>query len=328
MFSVDFHLERLFNLTCTAADREKELPIPLKGINFTDCLVQRSIELPNYTPETIEERFQIGLLFLHRHRLANDSVQVYQSKNNPAHIRTLIGKIQGDIERLAGSQGRSMFFFPGGTPHHAICYGFAKEADGSYSFLIYNRGEGWDDPELHGNVLLVRNGKQIVRTRVQICELAKEDLQDEGLLEALIVFQHDLDATMENVYRKIKECLLDKALGLVREAPGESEWLVLTERLSLDMNESDFCRLQLIEDELMVDPAFHSLPVSGSSVESNAEAPEHYLVEPNLRRKLKLSAIKTTYEHVIGHIPESLTSMVSLKILRLRDKILFWRWTA
>ena len=328
MFSTDFHLERLFNLSCTADDRGKEPPIPLKGINFTDCLIQRSIELPNYTPETIEERCQIGILFLHRQRLANDSCQIYQCKNNPENIITLVSRIQGDIERIAGGQGRSMFFFPGGTPDHAVCYGFAKEADGSYSFLIYNRGEGWDDPELHGNVFLVRNGKQIVRTRVEIRELAKEDLQDAGLLEALIVFQNDVHATMEDVYRKIKECLLDKALGLVREAPGESEWLVLTERLSLDMNEHDFCRLQLIEDELMIDPAFHSLPVSGSSVESNAEAPEHFLVEPNFRRKLKLSAIETTYEHIMGHIPESLASMVSLKIIRLRDKILFWRWTA
>ncbi len=219
-----------------------------------------------------------------------------------------------------------MFCFPGGTVHHAICYEFVQEADGTYSFLIYNRGEGCNDPDLHGNVFLVRNGNRIARTRVQIRGLAKEDLQNEVLLEALIVFQNDVHAKMEDVYRKIKECLLDKALGLVREAPGEREWLVLTRMLSLEINRCDLCRLQEVEKELLLDPDFHQLQVSGSCTESNTQTPESFFIEPNFRRRLKLRAIQSTYNLIQEYVPQALATKVALKIESLLDKITFWKW--
>ncbi len=328
MLSVDFHLERLCNLIGSDGCAGNEPLIPQKGIYFTDCLQQRSLDAASYFPTSLEEMTQIDYLRMHRHRLVEYSHLIDQCEIDSKNIPSLVYKIQEDIERLSDIWGRSVFCFPGGTVHHAVCYEFVQEADGTYSFLIYNRGEGCNDPDLHGNVFLVRNGKQIARTRVQIRGLAKEDLQNEVLLKVLILFQHDEYATMEDVYGKIKKHLLEKASGWVREAPREREWLVLTRMLSLNMNGYDFYRLQEVEKELLFDPDFHTLQVSGSCTESNTQTPESFIIDPNFRRRLKLHAIQSTYNLIQEHVPQPLATKVALKIETLLEKIDFWKWMA
>ncbi len=328
MSSIDFHPERLLYLTCKSRSLGVDEKFPIKGLDFISCLHQRSIEAMSYCPEPFEEE-QMDALIEHRSRLLLYSRMVDAAGQGGQHFLSLIHTIQKDIEQLSNFSGRQMFCFPGGTTQHAVCYELAREIDGSYSFLIYNRGGGCNDSELHGKVLLRNSqGQAVGRTRVQIKGLAKEDLTNRLFLTSLILSQHRTDVTMKDLYKEIKEHLLINAGGWVREAPEEKLWSDLLEMSIMNQPNRDDDFLNQIEQKLLSDPDFHTVQTMAGCTESNTQTPECFIIESNLRRKLKLHAIKTTYKLILdpSPIPRWLIDRMHCKMENLNTKIDFWNY--
>lgn len=249
-------------------------------LDFYQNIFARYCDVLEYQPKE-EEKEEFEHLLKHREALLR-----YAEKLEPqsgVENEVIIQEICRDINSLS-SQRRS-FCVPGGSSDHAVCYEFCLEEDGTYTFILYNKGDHCENRKFHGDVSFLKDGREYVRSRVQIQKLTKEAIQNNSFLNALIDVYRRKDSKTEEIYGQLKQYLLIQAQGQIRKPLDEDSW----------KNCRTADALKQIEGRLQKDCDFHSAQIWETCTESNLQTPEHFIVSPQLRKKIKLHAIQRAW---------------------------------
>lgn len=293
-----FHRNRLIALACKGL-KSRHVGIVLhpgigkfeEGLSSTENLGARYQAALAYEA-TPGERQEIQMLQLHRKIMLAYSKLITRVYYKEMDEDSFVQVIQDHLDALRDADsnavifnepGRCMFCMPGGTGSHLVTYEFAKESDGTYSFLVYNKGEGLEYSPFHGDAKLLKRGVIAQRTRVQIKGLGFEALKNPDFLKSLVKKSCDERAQTRELYNLIRQHLIENNHGTVR-IPDDEKKLRAPLRSDIERKR--------INGVLLKDPDYHRIQTWGSCSESNVQTPERFIISPILRKKIKLLEIQ------------------------------------
>ncbi|MBA3720860.1 MAG: hypothetical protein H0W88_00490 [Parachlamydiaceae bacterium] len=160
---------------------------------------------------------RLNLLEIHNHffkakTLPKDSDE-YSMKVSEinALIKFEINNLENNINSnriMVLEDGSKFFGFPGGWPGHHISYGIKKNVDGSYEFLMFNRGEQSSNPQLnrqfHGSTTFEDKNKTFRKSTV-VLKIPFDTFSKTNLIEKLT--KHNLSGTADEVYQTLRDVL-------------------------------------------------------------------------------------------------------------------------
>lgn len=267
-----------------------------------------------------QEKKEIATLVAHR-RIYNELADVMTwgtASSDNAHKE--IVEMQSRCDALAEpdspkvvhvQNSYSSFSFPAGSRSHTISLECQRDAKGQYFFVIHNRGEAANDPELHGKTVFYWPEGTYARTSVKIA-VSLEQIKNSEFLSDLMKAKDA--STMDPCYSAIKKHLLqpngtnivvseDEISFKAKQAP----YFELLDQID-DLEKSEpsspaLPKLKEIEKRMapelralaeriiQTDPGFHTIQNFGSCIESNLTGPEKAMASPQIRRELKLASI-------------------------------------
>ncbi|MBA3722634.1 MAG: hypothetical protein H0W88_09565 [Parachlamydiaceae bacterium] len=210
-------------------------------------------------------------------KMIQDSINALDDPNSPAVVKL--------------ENGTTSFVIPGGWTGHYISYEIRKNKDGTYEFIIHNRGDQSNDERFHGKVTFVHGNKTYARTRVPI-RVSKKVLENSKFLDFIINAQRSDTHTGKQVYDKFYEHLIrGNEEILVSENEKHIKSLIeLSKNESLPTEQKEKIKT-LIFQLIKTDPNFHSRQLYGTCTESNATTPEKDMASKGIQRLLKLYTI-------------------------------------
>lgn len=220
----------------------------------------------------------------------------------------LLSAIQDNIDLLIApevsdkitvlSDGTRSFALPGAIRHkgetgHSITYEFQakknKAGEFEFFFVINNRGDKCDDPDIHGDLKYEYKGRTFSRTTVPIRVKSIETIKDKEFLKKLIEYQTGFEAP----YNQARDELYAVFKGLITSGNGEivkSEQEALLENL-LEDNKHPFADQKILHEQILSlieqDPTWNSRQLYGTCVESNYTATEKKMASKKILQTLK-----------------------------------------
>lgn len=293
----------------------------------THTLTAQSMEhsLPGLT--TQEERR--GLERIHRHNmqfLTIENMFPPQEKgfsNNEAgraQKKTIEDYILKNIDELDKENpspdlvviledGSRFFAIPGGWDYHYVNYGFKKNTDGSYEFIMFNRGNQPSDvnltERLHGSIAKKIGKKKYMRGRVQIKVPNIDLLKNRDLISLLVegraTVYKKYEVSAGQVYRKICDTLLGPGKGKVIVSKQEKMVDMLIQYMNRNPELDHSETVLLINALIKSDPNFSSTQTYGTCGVSNSTG-----IYEMLAPKKTIKAIKKyTIEEIRNAIVEN-----------------------
>lgn len=206
----------------------------------------------------------------------------------------------------------SSFSFPGGYEEHVVSFECQHDANGQYFFVIHNRGEAVDDPEIHGRAMITRPEQIYAKTSVKIA-VSLQQLKNPEFLGDLMKAMNQ--PTMAPCYAAIKKHLLQgngsNIIVSQEEIAYLAKWTSYQELLQkIEKSEpANFAlqeaakailtELEALADRLIQqDPAYHTVQILGTCSESSLTGPEKAMASAQTRRKIKLFTIDQLANHV------------------------------
>ncbi|MBA3722631.1 MAG: hypothetical protein H0W88_09550 [Parachlamydiaceae bacterium] len=250
-----------------------------------------------------------GLLRVYKHRenfatyrnmFPDDGTPFTNDKDGKDQIKKIIDRVSNNINQLDKplspdvvtlENGTTTFVIPGGWRGHYISFEFRKNQDGTFEFVIHNRGENSDNKKFHGDLTFSHDGKRYARTRIPI-RVTKEVLQNPEFLTFLIEHANTsaIDSTGASVYDKIHEYLIEKGQGKILISDQEKLATSLHKFFnanSVKMDPSLIKKREILYQILKSDPNFHSYQLFGTCGESNMTSVEDEMAPKNVHRALK-----------------------------------------
>ncbi|MBA3720796.1 MAG: hypothetical protein H0W88_00155 [Parachlamydiaceae bacterium] len=219
--------------------------------------------------------------------------------------------------------GTTTFVMPGGWDQHYISYEIRKNPDGTYEFIIHNRGSGSSDENFHGDLNIENNGKTYARTRVPV-RITKKDLTNTLFLNFLIksttstcTTTNELN-TRQEVYSRLKTYLDPRKNVIISEEEKlaqKLEYIIKDE--SNNFTPDQIADLKKLQFQLIkLDPNFHSKQLFGTCTESNQTTPEKEMAPKWVHRSLKLHTITGLTNEIFTEYLSDYTKDLKTKDLR------------
>ncbi|MBA3720859.1 MAG: hypothetical protein H0W88_00485 [Parachlamydiaceae bacterium] len=194
---------------------------------------------PLFGMKTPEEQRGLKRLLQHRLNILEFQKLYYdclQNKDNPETLKQknllVVNKIFSEVNNLKLNtqsenillleDGSSMLTMPGGWGGHFISYGIKKNVDGSFEFLVFNRGQKSSKEDVngyfHGSVTFNDKGKTVSKSTVSI-KVPFIALLDTGFLNTLVTSFHHGDRN--SIYSALNKFLLHDYDGNARRTDME-----------------------------------------------------------------------------------------------------------
>ncbi|MBA3722633.1 MAG: hypothetical protein H0W88_09560 [Parachlamydiaceae bacterium] len=184
--------------------------------------------------------------------------------------------------------GATCFVIPGGWKEHYISYEIRKNKDGTYEFIIHNRGRHSDDERFHGNLSFAIGDKTYARTRVPI-RVDKDVIQNSEFLNFLLTSKHEPKGS--DVYDGIYKRLIVKGNGkiLISENEEKLQRITLNYLYNESLSDEEKEKIKMMIQQLVKsDPNFHSQQLFGTCTESNWVTTLKEMAPKSVLKNLKL----------------------------------------
>ncbi|MBA3722269.1 MAG: hypothetical protein H0W88_07700 [Parachlamydiaceae bacterium] len=201
---------------------------------------------------------------------------------------------------VTSENGDKSFILPGGWTKHYISYEFKKNKDGTYEFIIHNRGDNNNDERFHGSLRQKIGEKTYARTRVPI-RISKELMQNRDFLSFIVKegtsnAVNDGKTVYDGFHRHLFE--LGKGQVVISEQEKMAEALLQLNKDKTLTQEQREKNLETIHQIIKSDPNFHSIQLHGTCGESNQTSTEKDKASPAVHQALKLCSLTGLIDNV------------------------------